>query len=350
MGIKYEQTCSQPMDSFYELYEQWMESRPDLSFDTYNFTFDGSKPIRNKDAIKFADYIIIPSESEWRFHCPELWQEQYESHAKVKDSYRYPWPVKLPYKEYLEKTRIAIDEIKPYFENKTVILWRNERADDEELYRTTTLKGVNPKNFHTIDEIDFSGNINGMKFHNIPTLTKDLNLDPTKKVDFAYWGASWKDERDEVIYDLYDKEGITTTLVGGFLHLPETQENKIFSWARDWRDLLPVIKSARATLCFNWRDENATTSRYIEALAVGVIPFAWCTPDFIYDKNNTYNIDEWQRVYSVDEFIRKLYQLRDEDYFATKLKEYRKNYRKVLLSKKQYGEEFNRRMDEYVSS
>ena len=60
MGIKYEQTCSQPMDSFYELYEQWMESRPDLSFDTYNFTFDGSKPIRNKDAIKFADYIIIP--------------------------------------------------------------------------------------------------------------------------------------------------------------------------------------------------------------------------------------------------------------------------------------------------
>ena len=261
MGIKYEQTASQPMDSFYELYEQWMESRPDLTFDTYNFSFDGSKPVRNKDAIKHADYIILPSESEWRFHCPELWQSQYESHANSltarKDNYRYPWPVKLPYTEYLEKTETAIEEIKPYFENKTVILWRNERADDEELYRTKTLKGVTIKDFHTIDEIDFSGNINGMKFHNIPTLTKDLNLDRTKKVDFAYWGTSWKDNRDEVIYDLYDKEGTTTTLVGGFLHLEETEENKTFTWARDWRDLLPVIKSARCTLCFNWKDENA---------------------------------------------------------------------------------------------
>ena len=354
MGIKYEQTASQPMDSFYELYEQWMESRPDLTFDTYNFSFDGSKPVRNKDAIKHADYIILPSESEWRFHCPELWQSQYESHANSltarKDNYRYPWPVKLPYTEYLEKTETAIEEIKPYFENKTVILWRNERADDEELYRTKTLKGVTIKDFHTIDEIDFSGNINGMKFHNIPTLTKDLNLDRTKKVDFAYWGTSWKDNRDEVIYDLYDKEGTTTTLVGGFLHLEETEENKTFTWARDWRDLLPVIKSARCTLCFNWKDENATTSRYIEALAVGIIPFVWCTKDFTYDKNNTYNICPWQRVSSMDELLHKIDWLRDDEFFIKKLKEYRKNYRKVLLSKKQYSEEFNKRMNNYVSS
>ena len=41
MGIQYEQTCSQPMDSFYELYEQWMVSRPELNFHGYNFTFDG---------------------------------------------------------------------------------------------------------------------------------------------------------------------------------------------------------------------------------------------------------------------------------------------------------------------
>jgi len=350
MGIKYEQTCSQPMDSFYELYEQWMESRPDLTFDTYNFTFDGSKPIRKKEAIKFADYIIIPSESEWRFHCPELWQDQYESHAKVKDNYRYKWPAKLPYKEYLEKTNTAINEIKSYFENKTVILWRNERADDEELYRTKTLKGVTIKDFHTIDEIDFSGNMNGMKYHNIPTLTKDLNLDRTKKVDFAYWGASWKDDRDEIIYDLYDKEGTTTTLVGGFLHLPETQENKIFSWARDWRDLLPILTSARCTVCFNWKDENATTSRYIESLAAGIIPFVWSTNDFTYDKNNTYNIDSWQRVGSVDELLWKIDWLRDVAFFKSKLKEYRKNYRKVLLSKKQYSEEFNKRMNICVSS
>ena len=350
MGIRYEQTCSQPMDSFYELYEQWMVTRPDLNFAGYNFTFDGSKPIRNKDAIKHADYIILPSESEWRFHCPELWQEQYESHANVSTAigYVYPWPVKLPYREYLEKTETAIKEIKSYFENKTIILWRNERADDEELYRTKTLKGVNLKNFHIIDECDFSGNINGMKFHNIPTLTKGLNIDTTKKIDFTYWGASWKDDRDQVIYDLYDKKGITTTLVGGFLHLKETEENKIFPWARDWRDLLPIVKPSRSTVCFNWKDENATTSRYIEALAVGIIPFVWCTKDFEYDKGNTYNIDVWQRVRSVEELLWKIEWLRDDNFLKTKLREYRKNYRKVLLSKKQYSEEFNKKMDALI--
>ena len=354
MGIQYEQTCSQPMDSFYELYEQWMVSRPELNFHGYNFTFDGSKPVRNKEVIKLADYIIIPSESEWRFHCPELWQEQYESHANVSTNYRYPWPVKLPYKDYLDKTNKAIEEVKPYLENKTIILWRNERADDEELYRTKTLKVVNLKSFHIIDECDFSGNINGMKYHNIPTLNKDLyesgDLDRTKKVDFAYWGASWKDDRDQVIYDLYDRKDISTTLVGGFLHLPETDDNHIFPWARDWRDLLPIVKSSRSTICFNWKDETATTSRYIESLACGIIPFVWCGDGFIYDKNNTYNIDDWQRISSVDEFVDKNNELRDADFLKFKLREYRKNYKKVLISKREYAEEFNNRMNEYVRS
>ena len=50
-------------------------------------------------------------------------------------------------------------------------------------------------------------------------------------------------------------------------------------------------------MCFNWKDETATTSRYVEALAIGMIPFVWRQ----YDKNNTYNIDPWQRIEDFDD-------------------------------------------------
>ena len=48
---------------------------------------------------------------------------------------------------------------------------------------------------------------------------------------------------------------------------------------------------------------------------------------------------------NVEELLWKLEWLRDDTFFKTKLREYRKNYKKVLLSKKQYSEEFNKRMD-----
>ena len=66
------------------------------------------------------------------------------------------------------------------------------------------------------------------------------------------------------------------------------------------------------------------------------------------DKNDTYNIDVWQRIRSVEELLWKIEWLRDDDFFKAKLREYRKNYRKVLLSKKQYSEEFNKKMDALI--
>ena len=61
-------------------------------------------------------------------------------------------------KTWIHSSKISLNHwcttsIESYFQNKTVILWRNERADDEELYRTKTLKGVNLKNFHIIVQI-----------------------------------------------------------------------------------------------------------------------------------------------------------------------------------------------------
>ena len=64
-----------------------------------------------------------------------------------------------------------------------------------------------------------------------------------------------------------------------------------------------------------------------------------------YDVNNTYNIDDWQRVTSVEEFVEKVILLRDKDFFNSKLEEYRNNYKKVLLSEEEYFIQFSEKMN-----
>ena len=101
-----------------------------------------------------------------------------------------------------------------------------------------------------------------------------------------------------------------------------------------------MLEKARCTLCFNWIDQTATTSRYPEALSIGMIPFVWRD----YDSNNTYNIEDYQRVETHDEFIRKALALRDDDTFERLKQRYRNNYSKVLLSEDEYYNEFSSRM------
>ena len=97
-------------------------------------------------------------------------------------------------------------------------------------------------------------------------------------------------------------------------------------------------------MCFNWLDPNATTSRYPEALSIGMIPFVWQD----YDVNNSYNIDDWQRVEEFEELKDKIIQLRNENFFANKLDEYRNNYKQVLLSEDEYFKQFSAMMDEAI--
>ena len=100
-----------------------------------------------------------------------------------------------------------------------------------------------------------------------------------------------------------------------------------------------MLELARCTLCFNWLDPNATTSRYPEALSIGMVPFVWRD----YDKNNTYNIDPWQRVETFEEFKEKVLSLKDN--CDSKVEEYRDNYKKVLLTEDQYYKQFSEMMN-----
>ena len=321
-NVRYNGPLETVLDSFFENYVKWMKSRPDLEYDVYNVSFNNNRPVRNPDAIKGADVIVIPSDSEFRYHG--------ELQMNPKD---------------LAKSESHMDTIRPYFEGKKVIMWRSDRGDTEELYRTETLKGANLKSFHTIDEIDFSGNIHGMKYHFIQTLKNPLAemMGNIKTTDFAYWGRmKHGHDREKTLRQIYKNKDISTVLVGGFPSGVKRQS----AWIKDWKQLYPLLEVARCTLCFNWLDPNATTSRYPEALSIGMVPFVWRD----YDKNNTYNIDPFQRVNSFEELQGKIHSLKEGDgkghNQTNKLVErYTENYKKILMTEDQYFKQFSEMMN-----
>ena len=314
-NVTYHGPLETVLDSFFENYVKWRDNNPQHEYDTYNVSFNNDRPKRTPETIKWADVIVIPSDSEFRYHG--------ELQMNPKD---------------LAKSESHMEQIRPYFEDKTVIMFRSDRGDTEELYRNETLKGVNLKSFHTIDETDFSGNIHGMKYHFLQELQSSVLMPADKTIDFGYWGKmkpSEKNEREKTIRQIYRDKDISTMLVGGFPSGVQRQSK----WVKDWKKLFFMIEPSRSTLCFNWKDPTATTSRYPEALSVGIVPFVWKD----YDINNTYLIDDFQRVNSFEELKEKVLTLRKN--CGTLVKEYRNNYKKVLLSEEEYLKLFSEKMN-----
>ena len=314
-NVTYHGPLETVLDSFFENYVKWRDNNPQHEYDTYNVSFNNDRPKRTPETIKWADVIVIPSDSEFRYHG--------ELQMNPKD---------------LAKSESHMEQIRPYFEDKTIIMFRSDRGDTEELYRNETLKGVNLKSFHTIDEIDFSGNIHGMKYHFLQELQSSVLIPADKTIDFGYWGKmkpSEKNEREKTIRQIYRDKDISTMLVGGFPSGVQRQSK----WVKDWKKLFFMIEPSRSTLCFNWKDPTATTSRYPEALSVGIVPFVWKD----YDINNTYLIDDFQRVNSFEELKEKVLTLRKN--CGTLVEEYRNNYKKVLLSEEEYLKLFSEKMN-----
>ena len=320
-NVKYRGPLQTVLDSFFENYVKWQKTRTDLQYDNYNVSFTNERPVRNPEAIKSADIIVIPSDSEFRYHG--------ELQMNPKD---------------LDKSESHMDKIRPFFKGKKVIIWRSDRGDTEELYRKETFRGVRVKSIDVIDEIDFSGNIHGMKYHFLQRFHNPIfdMFDVEKNIDFGYWGRmkSGEKDRDQMIKHIYRKEDISTMLVGGF----PSGVKRNAGWIKDWNILYHMLQPCKSTLCFNWIDETATTSRYPEALSIGIIPFVWNN----YDSNNTYRIDDWQRIYSFDEFYSRVLQLKDDSFFNDKLEEYRNNYKEVLLSEEEYSNQFSKRMNDII--
>ena len=274
-GTNYTEPLNDINDSFYELLRVYKERHPEHEFLYYNFGF-GQKSMRDVRSVAEADVIIIPSEAEFTYHIPGA------IHSLD-----------------LKKSNEVLEDVKPFFNNKKVIILRSDRRDDEELYRTKIFPNQNIT-YETIDEIDF-GNVHGMKYHFIQK-TNPL-FESEKKYDFCYWGSDKRKTIDgqlsgdvrHIILKQIKKSDLSTFFIGRFYGFERDMK-----WGK-MKDILYYLRASRSTLCFNWMDTKATTSRYIESVACGMIPFVWKD----YDSTGVYEIQDWQRVESYEDFIDK---------------------------------------------
>ena len=106
-NVKYNGPLETVLDSFFENYVKWMKQNPQHEYRTYNVSFGKDRPNRTPENIEWADVIVIPSDSEFRYHG--------ELQMTPKD---------------LAKSESHMEKIIPFFEGKTVIMWRSDRGDN----------------------------------------------------------------------------------------------------------------------------------------------------------------------------------------------------------------------------
>ena len=219
--------------------------------------------------------------------------------------------------------------------NKDIILITQDRGVDENLILDHTFEGhVKPKSFQTIDEMDFTMCLQGLKYHYIHNT---FRFPVDKDTDFVYWGSDKAtgldgkksgDKRTNIIKSISREPEITSAIIGRW-----PKDIKI---ARKWmalKDTLGYLDRSLTTLCFNWIDQTAVTGRYHEALACNVVPLVWQD----YDTNNILITDEWQRCFTKDDFYDKIREIRKSDERLIKIK---KDFVDRLPSELDYYKEF----------
>jgi len=100
--------------------------------------------------------------------------------------------------------------------------------------------------------------------------------------------------------------------------------------------ILAILNQSKYTLCFNWKDNKATTSRYHEALACGIIPMVYG----LYDSTGILVKDDWQRVESAEELCEKIM---SSDY-ESKFKQIHDSFKESLLTNDQIYDTFESKL------
>ena len=246
-GTNYKTPLHDIMDSFYELYKEYMQKNPQHSYGVCNFGW-GAANRKKMDDILDADVVIIPSENEFFQHIKGYVDPRHK-----------------------ERSDEFVKQIGEQLAKKHVIIMRSDRADSEELYRTRVFKDQPIGQFSIFDEMDIPGGLHGMKYHFIKeNMPFDMFGESEKQYDFIYWGCDKRklidnvesgDER-HLVFKRIKKEGILNSYFIGKYNaiVPDKKIDSMYN-------LLPILKQGKSTLCFNWLDPVATTSRYHEALA-----------------------------------------------------------------------------------
>jgi hypothetical protein len=191
--------------------------------------------------------------------------------------------------------------------------------------------------------MDIPGGLHGMKYHFIKDNMPMKLFETEREYDFIYWGCDKRklidniesgDERHLVFKRIKKDAKIKSYFIGKYNSIvPDKKIDSMYN-------LLNDLTGAKSTLCFNWLDPAATTSRYHEAIACGILPFVWKN----YDCNNTLVADQWQRVESVEELYEKV---QDVDKMFPAIEDY--YVRNTMKSKESYYEQFEKRMNEILN-
>jgi hypothetical protein len=318
-GTNYKTPLHDIMDSFYELYKEYIRKNPQHTYGVCNFGWDAANR-KKLDDILDADVVIIPSENEFFQHIKGYVDPRHK-----------------------ERSDEFIQQIGQHLAKKHVIIMRSDRADNEELYRTRVFKDQPIGRFSTFDEMDIPGGLHGMKYHFIKdNMTFDMFGEPEKEFDFIYWGCDKRklidnvesgDERHLVFKQIKKENTLKAYFIGKYNSIvPDKKIDSMYN-------LLPILRKGKSTLCFNWLDPVATTSRYHEAIACGILPFVWKN----YDTNNTLIADPWQRVESVEELYSKM---QDVDKMFPVIENYYEHH--TMKPKSWYYEKFEQRMNEIL--
>ena len=312
-GINYKGPLDHILDSFCHLYSQFQQKHTEYRYGYYNFGFNKAHR-RNPEHMSDSDVIVIPSENEFHYHTP---------------NYIDP--------KNLEKSTTAIEEhILPYIKNKHIIILRSDRGDTAELYKEKVFKNIECK-ISILDEMDVKGGIHALKYHFIKDKIKDMD----RPYDFSYWGTEKRkdingkdsgDERHKILKDIQKGFGeFPTMFIGRF-----STAKRDMKPTKGMRDLLPILNKTKYTLCFNWKDNKATTSRYHEALACGIVPMVWKD----YDITGTLVKSDWQRVESARELYDKI---QSEDYKSI-YNNVHETYKKELLTMDEIYDSFESKL------
>ena len=202
------------------------------------------------------------------------------------------------------------------------------------MYRNYTFKDNPIGKVSILDETDIPGNIHQLKYHFIKDEIPDNETN--RPFLFSYWGTEKRrdvggvvsgDNRHEVLKEIQNGMGrFYTRFIGRFSTVKRDMKSD------SMRNILPILNQSKYTLCFNWKDNKATTSRYHEALASGIIPMVYKD----YDSTGILVKDDWQRVESAEELHQKIM---NSDYF-TKYTQIHNAYKQSLLTKDQIYDTF----------
>jgi len=319
-GINYKGPLDHILDSFYYLLKRFENKHiDDFKFGFYNYGYDKGNRRDPKD-IPDSDIIIIPSENEFHYHIKD---------KNGKGTYIDP--------KNLEKSDTAIKEHFKDLKDKHIIILRSDRGDDENLYRNYTFKDNPIRKVSILDETDIPGNVHQLKYHFI----KDrIPVSSERPYQFAYWGTDKRNDqngnsgdiRHLILKELQVGMGrLNTRFIGKFSNVKRDMQP-----VKGMKELLPILNQSQYTLCFNWKDNTATTSRYHEALACGIIPMVYG----LYDSTGILVKDDWQRVESAEELCEKIM---SSDY-ESKFKQIHDSFKESLLTNDQIYDTFESKL------